>query len=76
MVMNNYTFLKEIPQDKFIQFVKRGIIPISIMDYMTIYDTYLDQMKWHKKGVSITYCADKYNVHENTIRNVVKFMNR
>jgi hypothetical protein len=74
--MNNYKFLKEIKQDKFLQFVQRGIIPIVIMDYITIYDTYLNELKSNKKSVCITYCADKFNVHENTIRNIIKFMNK
>lgn len=74
--MNNYEFLKKIKQDKFIQFVQRGIIPIVIMDYLTIYERYLLELKNNKKSVCITFCADEFNVHENTIRNIVKFMNK
>ena len=74
--MTNYEFLKELTQEKFIEFVQRGIIPIVIMDYLTIYERYLVELKKNKKGVCITFCADEYNVHENTIRNIIKFMNK
>ncbi len=74
--MNNYEFLKKLKSDEFIQFVKRGIIPIVIMDYLTIYERYLLELKNNKKSVCITFCSDEYNVHENTIRNIIKFMNK
>lgn len=74
--MNNYDFLKGIEEKKFLQFVNRGIIPIVIMDYLTIYEVYLKELKDNKKPVCITYCADEFNVHENTIRNIIKFMNK
>lgn len=72
--MSNYDFLKEIPKQKFYQFINRGIIPIHIMDYLTIYERYLLELKKNKKSVCITFCADEYNLHENTIRNIIKFM--
>ena len=69
--MTNYEFLKEV---NLIEFVKRGIVPIHIMDYLLIYDTYLLELQKNKKSVCITYCADKFNLHENSIRNIIKFM--
>ena len=73
--MTNYDFLKSIEQKLFLELVKRGIIPIHIMDYLLIYETYLNEMQSNKKSVCITFCSDRFNVHENTIRNIIKFMN-
>lgn len=74
--MNNYDFIKNIGEEKFIQLVSRGIIPINIMDYVSIYEAYLEDRKNNKKMVSITYCADKFNLSDRTIHRVVKFMNK
>lgn len=73
--MNNYIFIKSINEKLYLELVKRGVIPIHIMDYVLIYETYLKELESNKKSVCITYCSDKFNVHENTIRNVIKFMN-
>lgn len=72
--MTNYDFLKSIEQSYFLELIKRGIVPVHIMDYLLIYETFLKELKENKKSVCITYCADKFNVHENTIRNIIKFM--
>lgn len=72
--MTNYDFLKSIEQKLFLELVKRGIIPIHIMDYLLIYETYLNEIKTNKKSVCITFCSDKYNLSERTIRRVIEFM--
>jgi hypothetical protein len=74
--MVNYEFLKKINYKVFLEYVKRGIIPVHIMDYITVYETYLSEVKNNKKSIAITYCADKYNCSENTIRNIINFMLR
>jgi hypothetical protein len=74
--MVNYEFLKKIDYKVFLEYVKRGIIPVHIMDYITVYETYLSEVKNNKKSIAITYCADKYNCSENTIRNIINFMLR
>jgi hypothetical protein len=74
--MVNYEFLKSIDYKLFLEYVKRGIIPVHIMDYITVYETYLNEVKTNKKSIAITYCADKYNCSENTIRNIINFMIR
>jgi hypothetical protein len=74
--MVNYEFLKKIDYKVFLELVRRGIIPVHIMDYLTVYETYLSEVKTNKKSIAITYCADKYNCSENTIRNVINFMAR
>ncbi len=60
----------------FLELVRRGVIPVHIMDYMVVYETYLQQLTENKKSVAITYCAERYNCSENTIRNIVNFMLR
>lgn len=74
--MVNYDFLKKIDNMLFLELVRRGVIPVHIMDYMVVYETYLQQIINNKKSVAITYCADRYNCSENTIRNIVNFMLR
>lgn len=74
--MVNYDFLKNINNNLFLELVRRGIIPVNIMDYLTVYETYLNEVKINKKSIAITYCAEKYNCSENTIRNVINFMLR
>ncbi len=39
--MNNYNFIKSINQELLYNLINRGIIPIHIMDYKLIYETYL-----------------------------------
>jgi hypothetical protein len=72
--MVNYEFLKSIPQNHFLEMVRRGIIHVKIMDWLVVYEYYLNELKSHKKSVSITATADKYNCSENTIRNLINFM--
>lgn len=74
--MVNYEFLKDIDYSLFLEYVKRGIIPVHIMDYITVYETFLNEVKTNKKSIAITFCADKYNCSENTIRNIINFMIR
>lgn len=74
--MVNYEFLKSTDYKIFLEYVKRGIIPVHIMDYLTVYETYLSEVKTNKKSIAITYCAEKYNCSERTIHNVINFMLR
>jgi len=74
--MVNYEFLKATDYKLFLEYVKRGIISVHIMDYLTVYETYLNEIKTNKKSIAITYCAEKYNCSERTIHNVINFMLR
>lgn len=74
--MVNYEFLKSTDYKLFLEYVKRGIISVHIMDYLTVYETYLHEIKTNKKSIAITYCAEKYNCSERTIHNVINFMLR
>ena len=72
--MTNYEFLKNIDEALYYELINRGVIPINVMTYKTIYESFLSELKKNKKSVAITFCADKYSVTERTIRNVIKFM--
>lgn len=74
--MVNYEFIKSLDQKMYLEMVRRGIIPITIMTYLTIYEFYLNELKTNTKAESITYAADKYNCTEQTIYNVIKFMTK
>ncbi len=74
--MVNYDFLKSIDSGLFLQMVRRGIVPVQIMDWLLIYETYIFQLKTQKKTVAITYCAEKYNFSETTIYRIIVYMNK
>lgn len=69
---NNYDFICSIDYDLFMQLLKRGLLPIKILDYKVIYEDFINQKQ--KQSVVITHLSEKYNCHENTIRNIIKFM--
>ena len=73
--MNNYIFIKSINEKLYLELIKRGIIPIHIMDYVLIYETYLKELENNKPTVSVTYISEKFNCSESKIWNVIKFMN-
>ena len=73
--MNNYIFIKSINEKLYLELIKRGIIPIHIMDYVLIYETYLKELENNKPTVSVTYISEKFNCSESKIWNIIKFMN-
>jgi hypothetical protein len=72
--MVNYNFLKSIPQSQFLEMVKRGIIHVKIMDWLVVYEFYLNELKSNKKSVAITTTSEKYNCSERTIHYLINFM--
>lgn len=74
--MVNYEFLKSLDNDLFYEMVRRGVVSVHIMDWVTIYEFYLNELKNNSKGVAIVSTADKYNCHENTIYNIIKFLQK
>lgn len=75
MVKNTHELIKEIENDTmFMLLLKKGIIPISILNYKCYYEKYLQELKTVKKVQAIANASEDYNVHENTIRNAIKFM--
>lgn len=75
-MVNNYDFIKGLNQDSLFAFVKRGIISVHILDYITVYEFYLNELKSNKKTVAILSTAEKFNCHENTIYNIIKFLQK
>lgn len=75
-IMVNYEFLKSMDQKQFIEMVKRGIISVHVMDYVTVYEFYINELKTNSKTVSIISTAEKFNCHENTIYNIIKFLQK
>ena len=73
--MNNYTFIKSINEKLYLELIKRGVIPIHIMDYVLIYETYLKELETNKPTISVTYISEKFNCSESKIWNIIKFMN-
>ena len=73
--MNNYIFIKSINEKLYLELIKRGIIPIHIMDYVLIYETYLKELETNKPTISVTYISEKFNCSESKIWNIIKFMN-
>lgn len=71
---NNYEYLKGLPGNVFIELIQRGVISIDIMSRITIYEYFLSEAKNNKKRVAITFTADKYNLAEKTIYNIINFM--
>jgi hypothetical protein len=72
--MVNYDFLKAIPQRHFLEMVRRGIIHVKVMDWLVVYEFYLNELKSNKKSVSVTYTSEKYNCSEKTILRIINFM--
>ena len=74
--MNNYDFIKSIDKNLYLELVKRGVIPINIMTWVTIYESYNDELKRNKPTLSATFTADKYNISESSIWKIKAFMER
>lgn len=72
--MENYEFIKSIPQDQFLQMVRRGIIPVHIMDWITMYEFYLNELKSNEKRISLQSAVEYYNCSEVTMYRIIKFM--
>lgn len=74
--MVNYEFLKSLDNKLFLEMVRRGMMPVHLMDYLTVYEFYLSELKTNPKVTAIQYCADKYNCTEQTIYNIIRYMNK
>ena len=70
-----YNLIKKIENDSlFIILLKKGLIPLSILDRKCYYERYLLERNTNGKLQSITNTADEYNVSERTIYNAIKLM--
>ena len=68
-----YKVLKQL-NGKFRILINLGIIPISIWDWLVMYEYYLEERKVNAKMQSYQNTAEQYRVTETTIRNLVKWM--
>lgn len=66
-----YNILKEIELTKL---VARGIVSIHLMDWLVIYEYYLDERKTLGKMQSYSNTAENYKVDETTVRRLVYWM--
>jgi len=73
--MNNYDFIKNIDQKLFYTLITKGLISQFVMDWLLIYETYLEELKKNKPTISVTYISEKFNCSESKIWNIIKFMN-
>lgn len=72
--LSNYEYLKSIPENTFLELIRRGFLSIDVMSKITIYEYFLHENKTNKKRVAITFACDKYNLSEKTIYNIINFM--
>ena len=72
--MVNYDFIKSIEHNQFLEMVRRGVVHVKVMDWVVVYEFFLNELKSTSKSVAITTTADKYNCSEKTIYNVINFM--
>lgn len=73
MVVHDY--LLQIENDmSFLILLKKGIIPISILDKKVYYERYLYEFKTNKKTQAITNVAEEYSISEMTVRRAIKLM--
>lgn len=71
-MVTRYNVLKQIPN--FNLLISLGIMPMSIVDWIVMYEYYLDEKKIHKKMQSYSNTAENYKVNETTIRRIVCWM--
>lgn len=69
---NRYEVLKSLKE--FNLLISLGIIPINIVDWIVMYEYYIEERKVNKKMQSYSNTAENYKVHEQTIMNVVSWM--
>lgn len=75
-MVNNYEFIKNLDKETYLSLIKRGFIPIHIMDWLLIYEHFLKEKKNHKKSVAITFCQDEFNVSERQIYKIIEKMEK
>lgn len=73
-VKTNYEFIKK--DEKVIRkYIQKGLIPVHIMTWRTIYEYYLVERESNGKMQSYSNTAENYKVNECTVRNIVYWMN-
>lgn len=74
-MVSTYELLKEIENtENFATLLKRGVIPISILNKKCYYEKYKEELKINSKVQSISNVSEDFNVSEMTVRRAIKFM--
>ena len=55
--------------------IKSGLIPVHLLGWKTIYELYLEEIKFNNKSMTYFLVSDEYNLSESQVRRIVKFMN-
>ena len=71
--MNRYEIICKLDKD-FLILINKGLIPVHLLAWKTIYETYLKEIKNNKKTVTYLYLADYYNLSEVHIQRIISFM--
>lgn len=71
--MNRYEIICKLDKD-FLILINKGLLPVHLLAWKTIYEAYVNEMKRNKKMITYLYLADFFNLSETQIRNIVKFM--
>ncbi len=58
----------------FLNLLKKGVIPLSVLDKKVYYEYYLNERKTTNKAQSITNASEEYKVSERTIIRAIDFM--
>lgn len=73
--MRIYDFIKLVENDMtFILMIRKGLIPLSVLDRKCYYERFLEELKTNKKTQAITNAAEEYRVSDRTIYKAIKFM--
>ncbi len=74
--MTAYSAIKKLENDiNFLILLRRGVIPLSILDKKVYYEFYINELKTVNKTQAIANTAEEYKVSERTIIRAVDFMN-
>jgi len=73
---NNHELIVRIENSvEFLSLIKKGLLPLSILDKKVYYEYFLSDFKKTKlKSESIRNTSEEYDVCEMTIKRAIKFM--
>ena len=72
---STYDVIKRIEDNlDFTIFLKKGLIPISILTKKVVYEFYMSERKTNSKMQSISNTSEEYKISEKTVYNAINFM--
>ena len=73
--MTIYEILNVFENDlNFLNLLRKGVIPLSVLDKKVYYEYYINERKTTNKSQSITNTSEEYKVSERTIIRAINFM--